>query len=97
MNESLSLFTDAGDLAAGTPGKEPPGKEPPGKGSLGNEPPGKEPSRPDQHLAAARRLARGMRRYADHSPEQRAAGQRICRHLIAMLRAAQSEPGSSQH
>jgi hypothetical protein len=39
----------------------------------------------DRHLSAARRLAREIRRTAPGSPEQVMTGQRICRHLIAML------------
>ncbi len=41
-----------------------------------------------QHLRAARRLARQMRRFADQSAEQVHAGQQICRHLVAMLEEA---------
>ncbi len=39
----------------------------------------------DRHLAAARRLAKAIRRLPDHSAEQTRAGQAICRHLIALL------------
>ena len=39
-----------------------------------------------QHLLAARRLARRMARFADQSPEQLEAGREICRHLVAMLK-----------
>lgn len=42
----------------------------------------------DPHLQAARRLAQRIGSLADHSPEQVQAGQEICRHLVAMLRAA---------
>ena len=42
----------------------------------------------DRHLAAARRLAKAMRRLPDHSAEQTRTGQAICRHLIALLEDA---------
>jgi phosphate uptake regulator len=43
-----------------------------------------------QHLLAARRLARRMARFADESPEQLRAGRQICRHLVAMLKEAET-------
>jgi hypothetical protein len=43
-----------------------------------------------RHLLEARRLAREIRRVPPGSKEQTLVGQRICRHLIAMLQ----EPGS---
>jgi hypothetical protein len=43
-----------------------------------------------QHLLAARRLARRMVRFADQSPEQLRAGRQICRHLVAMLKEAET-------
>jgi hypothetical protein len=42
----------------------------------------------DPHLQAARRLAQRIGSLTDHSPEQVQVGQEICRHLLAMLRAA---------
>jgi hypothetical protein len=48
----------------------------------------------DRHLAAARRLAKAMRRLPDHSAEQTRTGQAICRHLIALLEDAKVEEGS---
>ena len=39
----------------------------------------------EKHLAAARRISKGMWRLPDHSPEQTQAGQEICRHLLASL------------
>jgi hypothetical protein len=45
-----------------------------------------------QHLLAARRLARRMARFADQSPEQLRAGRQICRHLVAMLKEAETSP-----
>jgi hypothetical protein len=44
----------------------------------------------DAHLAAARRLSRGIRRTRHRSPEQVRTGRLICRHLVAMLREAQT-------
>ncbi len=48
----------------------------------------------EQHLQAARRLSRRMRRYPDGSVEQTRAGLAICRHLQALL--AQSDPRPGQ-
>jgi hypothetical protein len=45
-----------------------------------------------RHLLAARRLARRMARFADQSPEQLQAGRQICRHLVAMLKEAETLP-----
>ena len=53
--------------------------------------------RSNDHLEAAKQLSRRMRSLPDGSAEQRAAGQRICRHLIAMLQAAQTVPGLPSH
>ena len=39
----------------------------------------------DRHLAAARRISKGMWRLPEHSPEETQAGQAICRHLLASL------------
>ena len=40
---------------------------------------------PEQHLVAAQRLARRMRRLPERASRQTRAGQAICRHLIALL------------
>ena len=50
-----------------------------------------------RHLDAARRLSRRMARLPDQSPEQERAGLLICRHLVAMLNAAQQETGTTRH
>jgi hypothetical protein len=49
---------------------------------------------PEQHLQAARRLSRRIRRYPDGSVEQTRAGLAICRHLQALL--AQSDRRAGQ-
>ena len=48
---------------------------------------------PDQHLQAARRLSRKIRRYPDGSVEQTRAGLAICRHLQALLAQSDSRDG----
>ena len=53
-----------------------------------------EPDGSEQHLNAARRLSRRIRRYPDRSVEQTRAGLAICRHLQALL--AQSENETEQ-
>jgi hypothetical protein len=87
MNESLSLFGEV-------PGQgDKPGRGDEDRAGVGAaRRPRDGRGRPivDPDLAAARRLARRMARLADGSPEQSATGQRICRHLIAMLRTAES-------
>jgi hypothetical protein len=50
-----------------------------------------------RHLAAARRLSRRMARLPDQSPEQERAGLLICRHLVAMLNAAQQDTQTPRH
>ena len=42
------------------------------------------------HLAAARRLQRRLRKAPVRSPEEIRAGRLICRHLVALLQASQS-------
>ncbi len=87
MNESLPLFEEAADerthveVAAAPPLSPGPNRR----------------SEGESHLAAARRLARRMPSLPAHSPEQVAAGQRICRHLIAMLQAGESASVRTQH
>jgi len=49
---------------------------------------------PEQHLQAARRLSRRIRRYPDGSVEQTRAGLAICQHLQALL--AQSDRRAGQ-
>jgi hypothetical protein len=44
----------------------------------------------ERHLRAARQLSRRIGRLPDQSPEQLRAGHLICRHLIAMLEAAET-------
>ncbi len=50
-----------------------------------------------RHLNAARRLSRRIARLPDQSPEQARAGLLICRHLVAMLNAAQHETETTRH
>jgi hypothetical protein len=50
-----------------------------------------------RHLNAARRLSRRIARLPDQSPEQERAGPLICRHLVAMLNAAQLETQTTRH
>jgi transposase len=50
-----------------------------------------------RHLLAARRLARGMARLPDQSPEQVRAGRMICRHLVAMLKEAEAQAATTPH
>jgi hypothetical protein len=45
----------------------------------------------DQHLIAADRLAKTIRRLPDYSAAQTHAGQAICRHLIALLEESNPE------
>ena len=49
----------------------------------------------DKHLRAAWRLSRAMSRYPDRSPQQTRAGLAICRHLQALLMAA--DEGIQRH
>ena len=42
------------------------------------------------HLAAARRLQRRLRKAPVRSPEEIRAGRLICRHLVALLQASES-------
>lgn len=46
--------------------------------------------RPIDHLAAARRLQRRLRKAPVRSPEEIRAGRLICRHLVALLQSGQS-------
>jgi hypothetical protein len=79
---SLSLFKD---LADDRPASKPPvvvaAAEVSGADSRAAQ---------QQHLLAARRLARRMTRFADQSPEQLRASRQICRHLVAMLKEAET-------
>lgn len=89
--ETLPLFGREMPIIAEMPGN-PAGDITGGQKQKGQKPKGQksQPRRaaltPSQrHLAAARRLAKGMWRLPDHSREQTRAGQAICRHLIASL------------
>ena len=53
--------------------------------------------RQQRHLTAARRLSRRIARLPDHSPEQLQTGRMICRHLVAMLKAAETESEPTPH
>jgi hypothetical protein len=79
--ESLPLFPEETPPATRAPGAERAQGVSAGAAGATHEGRGKG----DSHLIAAKRLARAMRRFPDHSPEQTRAGQAICRHLLALL------------
>lgn len=79
---SLSLFKDLAD--------DRPVSKPPVVAAAAQVPRADSRAAQQQHLLAARRLARRMARFADQSPEQLRAGRQICRHLVAMLKEAET-------
>jgi hypothetical protein len=79
---SLALFKDLAD--------DRPVSKPPVLAAAAEVPRADSRAAQQQHLLAARRLARRMARFADQSPEQLRAGRQICRHLVAMLKEAET-------